>query len=214
MKEEIHEKLKKTGIFVPGITATSEVRQTGKQNKMMEISAYKENQKEKMKANKHLISEILPNPKHENDISGFYVKYESSDSKSEEVSEESINDETIENRLKEMADEKKLKEKVEFEEDLDEISLEIDDPRTFTLGRDDNRLEQINQGLSYVDTREMKQGMPHMVNLGPENWKTKTFNQNENESELSASKNSQDLIRKKHWSDAESFSADSEEGKE
>ena len=210
-KEDIQEKLRQTGIFIPGITQTSELNMN---NKNGGNGANDDTAKKSKIQNNHIISEIIHNKTQKHQISGFYVNY-SSESKSNYVSEDSLDDEDIKKRLEEMADEKNIQEKVQLEEDLDEISLDIDDPHTFTLGRNDHQLENLNTNLSYVDNKiRYKADSKDMVGEGDDQWdREKVIKKKKKGRDVSLSMDEADVITKKrNWSEADSFSADSEEG--
>ena len=199
-KEEIQEKLRQTGIFIPGLTRHDKSQATRKPNVILAIS--KADPKSKAPQN-HMISEIVTSKNPMTQVSGFYVNYDSSESKSDYyISDNSIKDEQITTRLNEMQDERQMKQNVEFNEDLDQISLDMVDPKNFTLGRDNNQLKDISQGLSYVNQDELKANkLSNLVmqddRKGKKKWKSERVEVKK---------------RKKEWSEADSFSADSEEG--
>jgi hypothetical protein len=212
-KEDIQEKLRQTGLFIPGISPES---QKDAQRKMVNKRsnnghlAFQSNDKKNQ-----MISEIIKNKPKENNESGFYVNY-SSDSNSEYISEGTLNDDEIDRKLEEMKDEQRIKDKVRLEEDLDEISLDMVDPHTFTLGRNDNALQNLNTDLSYVNDRiTYKSESEKMMEKNLEARTQKKVSSKRRKLErLSDDKDSLEMLtKKKNWSEADSFSADSEEGK-
>ena len=214
-KEEIQEKLRQTGIFIPGINTNSPV---DTDSKLISIKSTKlANQKishfakpiKTITPKNQMISELISEKKQENDMSRFYVNYEGSESNCETLSEES-HDYHIEKRLQEMGDQKIINENIKLKDDFDQISLDMDDPKTFTLGKNNNLLDQFSPELSYVDQQKMR--IPsNKTNKNMDNWKKKKVKIFDNG--LSGSIENDEIINDKRWSEADSFSADSEEGK-
>jgi hypothetical protein len=208
-KEEIQEKLRKTGIFLPGFNkkehAESIIKTHTVNNTPKAELQNQQNPKKVIPATNHMISEIVTSRNQMNQLSGFYVNYHSSDDQSEYiVSGESIDDEQITERLKDMQNERKIKENVDLHDDLDQISLDMIDPKNFTLGKNDNQLKDLTQGLSYVHQDEAKTNkLRKRTERDVGNWKKKKQKSGD-ELRLSGGN--------KKWSRADSFSADSEEG--